>query len=87
MIAIISVPPLLVFVTKAVGATYPASALTLLAFALVFTMLIFFSMQLSILSARQVEMAQKLALQELAAREKETEKDEPGQEAARLSVD
>jgi hypothetical protein len=50
-------------------------------------MLIFFSMQLSIMSARQVEMAQKLALLELLARENETEKDEPAEEAARLSAD
>jgi len=70
MILIISVPPLMMGVTRAVGATYPASAMTLLAFALVFGMLIFFSMQLSILSARQVEMAQKIALYELAEQER-----------------
>jgi hypothetical protein len=69
----------LVFVTKAVGAIFPASALTLLAFALVFGMLIFFSMQLSILSKRQIEMAQKMALTDLAAREQETGPDEPKQ--------
>ena len=71
MIMIISIPSLLFFVTQVVvGAIYPASALTLLAFALVFGMLIFFSMQLSILSARQVEMAQKIALYELAEQER-----------------
>jgi hypothetical protein len=79
MISIISIPQLLVFVTKAVGAIFPASALTLLAFALVFGMLIFFSMQLSILSKRQIEMAQKMALADLAAREQETGQDEPQQ--------
>ena len=78
MIAIISIPPLLSFVTRAVGAIYPASALTLLAFALVFGMLIFFSMQISILSARQIEMAQKMALKELEEQKKEVQ-DEPGE--------
>jgi len=71
MIILVSIPPLLFFVTQViVGAIFPASALTLLAFALVFGMLIFFSMQLSIISARQVEMAQKIALYELAEQER-----------------
>lgn len=78
MIGIISIPSLLEFVTKAVGAIFPASALTLLAFVLVFGMLIFFSMQISILSARQVEMAQKMALKEMEEQEKKAGKDEPG---------
>lgn len=80
MIVIISIQPLLFFVTQViVGAVFPASALTLLAFALVFGMLIFFSMQLSILSARQVEMAQKMALAELQAQEVKAERDEPSE--------
>ncbi len=80
MIVIISIQPLLFFVTQViVGAVFPASALTLLAFALVFGMLIFFSMQLSILSARQVEMAQKMALAELQAQEVKAERDESGE--------
>ena len=71
MIILVSIPPLLFFVTQVVvGAVFPASALTLLAFVLVFAMLIFFSMQLSIISARQVEMAQKIALYELAEQER-----------------
>lgn len=78
MISIISIPPLLAFVTRAVGAIFPASALTLLAFVLVFGMLIFFSMQLSIISARQVEMAQKMALYELLEEQEKMETDEPG---------
>jgi hypothetical protein len=69
MIIIVSIPQLLFFVTHIVGAIYPASALTLLAFVLVFGMLIFFSMQISILSARQVEMAQKTALTDLQRQE------------------
>lgn len=71
MIVIISVPRLLFFVTRVVvGAIFPASALTLLAFVLVFGMLIFFSVQLSVISARQVELAQSLALNELLSQDK-----------------
>ena len=80
MIVLISIPPLLFFVTRVVvGAIYPASALTLLAFALVFAILIFFSMQLSIISARQVEMAQKMALHDLQVQEAKAKRDEPGE--------
>jgi len=80
MIVLISIPPLLFFVTRVVvGAIYPASALTLLAFALVFGILIFFSMQLSIISARQVEMAQKMALYDLQVQEAKAKRDEPGE--------
>jgi hypothetical protein len=66
----ISCPPLLMLVTKAVGAIFPASALSLLAFAFIFLVLIFFSVQLSILSARQVELAQAFALREYRTVEK-----------------
>jgi hypothetical protein len=65
----ISFPPLLTFVTKAVGAIFPVSALSLLAFVFIFLMLIFISVQLSALSARQVELIQALALNELLAQE------------------
>lgn len=71
MIAIVSIPALLLFVTEVVvGAIFPASALTLLAFILVFGMLLFFSMQLSVISARQIELAQSLALKELMSQER-----------------
>jgi hypothetical protein len=69
MMTIISIPPLLAFVTVAVGATYPASAMTLLALVLVFGMLILFSMQLSTIAARQIEMAQAMALREQMSEE------------------
>lgn len=65
----ISFQPLLTFVTKVVGAIYPASALTLLAFVFIFMMLIFISVQISLLSARQVELAQSQALRDLLDRE------------------
>lgn len=76
MIAVVSVPPLLQGVTRAVGATYPASALTLLAFVLAFAMLIFFSVQLSKISTRQIELAQEFALRELRASALEKRQDE-----------
>lgn len=65
----ISFPPLLTLVTQAVGATYPASALSLLAFVFILLMLIAFSVQISLLSARQIELAQSQALSELLAQE------------------
>lgn len=69
MMTTISIPPLLALVTAAVGATFPASAMTLLAFVLVFSMLIIFSMQLSTMAARQIELAQSVALKEHTAEE------------------
>jgi hypothetical protein len=71
----ISFLPLLTLVTHAMGAIYPASALSLLAFVFIFLMLIFFSVQISLISARQVELAQSLALRELLDRESQ----EPGE--------
>jgi hypothetical protein len=79
MMVIISVPPLLQFITVAVGAIYPASAMTLLAFVLVFSMLIVFSVQLSTIATRQIEMAQAFALDELKARERQSGGNEPGE--------
>ena len=82
MIAIVSIPALLLFVTEVVvGAIFPASALTLLAFVLVFGMLLFFSMQLSVISARQIELAQSLALKELMSQEKVGNSDDEGRTA------
>jgi hypothetical protein len=77
MMVIITIPPLLAFITAAVGAIYPASAMTLLAFVLVFSMLILFSVQLSTIAARQIEIAQALALDQLLAREAQPGGNEP----------
>jgi hypothetical protein len=71
----ISSPALLMLVTKAVGAIFPVSALSLLAFVFIFLVLIFFSIQLSALSARQAELTQTLALNELLRQEKQAEQD------------
>ena len=73
LMVIISVPSLLAFLPRVVGATFPASALSLVAFVFLFLVLIFFSVQLSLISARQVELAQAFALKELLAQEGQAE--------------
>jgi hypothetical protein len=65
LMIMISIPQLLAAVTVAVGAIYPASAVSLLAFVFIFVMLVFFSVQLTLLSTRQVKLIQALALREL----------------------
>jgi hypothetical protein len=65
MMLTISFAPLLRFVTRAVGALFPVSALSLLAFVFIFGTLIFFSVKLSVLSARQTELIQLIALKGL----------------------
>jgi len=69
LMIVISFVPLLNLITQAVGAVYPASALSLLAFVFIFLMLVFFSVHLSVLASRQVELAQSQALRELGDRE------------------
>ncbi len=69
LMVMVTFTPLMMFVTRAVGATYPASAMSLLAFVFIIAMLIFFSVQLSQLWARQVDLAQSLALSELLSLE------------------
>ena len=70
LMAIISIPTVLTILPLLVGATYPASAISLLAFVLIFFTLIFFSVQLSTISSRQVELAQAIAIQDLENRKK-----------------
>jgi hypothetical protein len=69
----LSIPTALEKVTVLVGAIYPASAMSLLAFIFVFLLLIFFSVQVSVLSNRQVELTQTIALLDLALREAKEE--------------
>jgi hypothetical protein len=66
---LVSVPSLLGAVTSAVGALFPASALSLMAFAFIVVVLIFFSVKLTSVSSRQTRILQVLALKELEARE------------------
>jgi len=68
---ILSVPSLLSVVTRAVGALFPASAMTLLAFAFIVCNLVFISVKLSTLATRQAELIQRLALRDLLEREHE----------------
>jgi ABC-type transport system involved in multi-copper enzyme maturation permease subunit len=77
LMIMISIPPLLAALTVAVGATYPASALSLLAFIFIFVMLVFFSVQLTILSTRQVKLIQALALRELRETAQAAPDDDP----------
>jgi hypothetical protein len=83
----ISFLPLMTLVTRTVGATYPASALSLLAFVFIFLMLIFFSVQLSLVSARQIELAQSQAIRELLAQEDQSQDRAAEQEPGRLTRD
>jgi Uncharacterized conserved protein (DUF2304) len=69
MMTLVTFTPLRDFITRAVGAIYPASALTLLAFVFFFIVLIYFSVQLSIMSTRQIELIQTIAVLELKVQE------------------
>jgi membrane protein implicated in regulation of membrane protease activity len=64
-ILIVTIEPLLNLVTSAVGAVFPASALSVLAFGLLFAMQIYLLSQLSILSRRILLIAQHIALEDL----------------------
>jgi hypothetical protein len=77
MMLIVSAPPLLDLLPRIVGAIFPASALSLLAFIFIFLVLIFFSVQLSIISARQAAMIQAMAVTRLLAEERTAEPDAP----------
>lgn len=61
-----------------VGAIYPASALSLLAFVFILLVLIFFSIQLSMISFRQNELIQYIALKDLLDEEKKTSEKDKG---------
>jgi hypothetical protein len=74
---IVTVPSLLDLLPRIVGATFPASALSLLAFIFIFLVLIVFSVQLSTISARQVELMQAISLHELLAQEEQSGRNAP----------
>lgn len=75
LMIIVSVPQLLELLPQIVGARFPASAISLIAFVFIFLVLIFFSVQLSIISARQVELMQVIALNELLEKNKNSSQD------------
>ncbi len=60
---ILAIPPLLNLVTRMVGAVFPASALSVLAFGVLFAMQIYLLSQLSILSRRLSLIAQYIAIE------------------------
>jgi hypothetical protein len=66
VIVLVSIPPLLDTITIAFGAIFPASALSLMGFVFIFLALVFISMQLSMLSARVVEIAHFIAMNKSA---------------------
>ena len=76
LVLLVSIPPLLALVTRAVGALFPASALSLLAFVFIITVQVFFSVKLTTLSAKQTELIQVLALQDLLSKEPPLEQDQ-----------
>jgi hypothetical protein len=69
LIVLVSVPPLLALVTRALGAVFPVSALTLLAFCFMFLVLILFSVKLTVLAERHTQLIQALALREIELRD------------------
>ena len=84
---LISIPPLMAFITVSVGATFPASAVTLLAFVFIFIVLIFLTVELSTISSRQVELAQSLALNELMRKEQNPNSNaETGRESSTIPL-
>lgn len=68
VMVLVSFPPLLALVTRLVGAVFPVSALTLLAFIFIFAVLVYFSVRISSLSAQHAELVQALALRDLQER-------------------
>jgi hypothetical protein len=81
LIVLVSLPSLLGLVTRALGAVFPVSALTLLAFIFMFLVLVLFSVKLTVLTERQTELIQRLALRELEAKERRQEEPGPGSPA------
>ena len=76
LIVMVSLQPLLAIITLLVGARFPASTLSLLAFIFIFAVLIFFSMQLSQISNRQIDLIQSLALKQGLEEERGAEHEE-----------
>jgi len=61
---IVSIPALLTFVTRLVGAVFPASALTLLALGFIVFLLVYILTQLTLVANRLAALVQELALQQ-----------------------
>jgi hypothetical protein len=64
-VCLVTIPPLTHTATRIVDACFPSSGLTLISLAFVISVLIYFSIQLSILSERVTKIAQTLAISNL----------------------
>lgn len=64
VILLLSLPPLLTFMTRLVGAIFPASALTLLALCFIVFMLVYVLTQVTIVSNRIALVVQELAVRQ-----------------------
>jgi hypothetical protein len=64
VILLLSLPPVLSFVTRLVGAIFPASALTLLALCFIVFMLVYVLTQVTIVSNRVALVVQELAIRQ-----------------------
>lgn len=73
---VVSVPPILNGLPSVLGAVYPASALSLLAFVFIFLVLIFMSVRLTRLAKQQLELAQAFAIETCDSAEDEIDSDE-----------
>jgi len=67
LLVFLNVPPLLGWVTGAVGALYPVSALSLIGFVFLFFAVILLSVQVTRLRARQIQLIQQIGLREALA--------------------
>ena len=75
LMVIVTVEPLLELVTRVVGALFPVSALSLLAFLFIFLVLVSFSVQLTSISNKQIELIQAYTMKELLEQEKELQQE------------
>ena len=70
MVIVVSSNTVLMGVTHALGAKYPASALTMIALLFIFSILLYFTLKLSTLTQKQRELIQELCIQNLKFEER-----------------
>ncbi|MBI5878066.1 MAG: DUF2304 domain-containing protein [Chloroflexi bacterium] len=62
---LVTIEPVQALFTRAIGAVFPASALAMAAFGFIILLLIYFSVQVTVLADRVTQLSQHIALQEL----------------------
>src|SRR5262249_11569576 len=88
VLLVLVVPPLLGWITRLVGALFPASALTLLALCFIVFMLVYILAQISIVSNRLALLVQELAIRQADASPRPTSApDEPPPSDGRSGAD